>query len=83
MSLYQESPCHSEALLNIELYTVQWNLLIKDPPRKGQPPYKGHISAHPSHCTNRYFNLREEDSLSTKDKMAGPKVSCIWRFHCI
>ena len=29
-----------------------------------------------------HFNLRKEDNLSIKDKMAGPKVSFIWRFHC-
>ncbi len=35
--------------------------LIKDPPRKGQPLYKGHF--------------RKEDSLPKRDKMAGPKAS--------
>ena len=29
------------------------------------------------------FNLKEEDNLSTEDKMAGPEVSFIRRFHCI
>ena len=28
------------------------------------------------------FNLREEDKLLTKDKIAGPNVSFIRRFHC-
>ncbi len=29
-----------------------------------------------------HFNLRKEDNLSTRDKMAGPKVSLTRRFHC-
>ncbi len=49
--------------------------LIKDPPRKGHPPYKG-CSSGPIHSS---FNLLEEDNLSTEDKAAHPKVSFIWR----
>ena len=30
-----------------------------------------------------FFYLQEEDNLSTKDKLAGFKVSFIWRFHCM
>ncbi len=30
-----------------------------------------------------HFNFRKEDSLPTKEEMAGPKVSFSWRFHCI
>ena len=30
-----------------------------------------------------YFNLQREDKLSIKNLMPGPKVSVIWRFHCI
>ena len=29
------------------------------------------------------FNLQREDNLPIKDKMAGPNVSIILRFHCI
>ena len=54
--------------------------LIKDPPRKGQPPNKGHSSGHLVEVV--HFNLQEEDNLSTKNKMASPKVSFIQRFHC-
>ena len=44
---------------------------IKDSPRKGQPPNKGRTSGPLSHS----FNLREEDNLSTEDKMDGPYYS--------
>ncbi len=58
--------------------------LIKDPPRKGQLLYKGHFQ-YAQNCTCNtisFFNLRKEDSLPTRDKMAGPKVSFTRRFHC-
>ena len=29
------------------------------------------------------FNLRDRDDLSTRDKIIGPLVSLVWRFHCI
>ncbi len=59
--------------------------LIKDPLRKGQPPYKGHFSGpFPVAIVLKkvFFNLREKDNLSTEDKVADPKVSFIQRFHC-
>ncbi len=34
-----------------------------------------------SQYPNTFLDLREEDSLSIMDKMAGFKVSFIWRFH--
>ncbi len=54
---------------------------IKDPPRKGKPPYKGHSSGPLSHSSSTFFYLREKDNLPTEDKVADPKVSFIRRFH--
>ena len=54
------------------------NNRFTDPPRKEQPPNKGHYSGPLS--SYFIFNLREEDS--REDKMADPKVSVIRRFHC-
>ena len=53
---------------------------IKDPLRKRQPLNKGN-SLDVFSVAVVHFNLQERDNLSTKDKMAGFKVSFIWRFH--
>ncbi len=45
--------------------------LIKDPPRKGQPLYKGHFQ----YPQSVHFQPPKRGSLPTRDKMAGPKVS--------
>ena len=61
---------------------------IKDTPNKGHNKkklYKGHILRSQSSTFLLYqyiFNLRREDNLSIKDKMPGPNVSFIRRFHC-
>ena len=49
---------------------------IKDPPRKGRPPYKGHSSRSLYHSIN-VFDLRKEDNLQDKDRDCVPKVSFI------
>ena len=59
--------------------------LIKDPPRKGQPLYKGHSQyLQKCICICTHFQLlkktRKNNSLSTRDKMAVPKVSITQRF---
>ena len=51
--------------------------LIKDPLRRGQPLYKGHLQ-YPQKCICNTF----ESNLPTRDKMAGPKASFTQRFHC-
>ena len=63
----------------MRVYTVK--PLIKDPPRKGQPLYKGHFQ-YPQKCIYAIrFNFRKEDNLPTRrNKMAGPKVVFIRRF---
>ena len=45
--------------------------LIKDPPRKGQPLYKGHFQ----YPQSVHFQPPKRGSLPTRDKMASPKVS--------
>ena len=45
---------------------------------KGTTSHKGHFV-----MLQKWLYLQEEDSLSTMDTMAGPKVSFIRRFHCI
>ncbi len=49
--------------------------IIKDPPRKGQPLYKGHFPDLQMCTCNTLFNFRKEDSLPTctRDKMMVPK----------
>ena len=57
-----------------------------DTPKEDKPLYKGHYSRHQiiiSLQCQYNLNLWEEDNLSTKDKVAGPKMSFIRRFHCI
>ena len=49
---------------------------------KGQPLYN-ELFQYPQECICNTFNLRKEDSLPTRDKMAGPKVSPTWRFHTL
>ncbi len=51
--------------------------------RRGQPLYKGQFIIIISHSNNTFLDLREEDNLSIVDKMAGPKVSFIPRFHAL
>ncbi len=51
------------------MFPITVEPLIKDPPRKGQPLYKGH------------FSDLQKCTCNTKDKMAGPKVSFTQRFH--
>ena len=48
---------------------------MKDPPRKGQPPIKGCSFGPLSHSISAFFNLREKDNLSTKDKVVDPFTS--------
>ncbi len=57
--------------------------LINDPLIKGQPLT---LSISPTvyiHMKLIHFQFRKEDSLPTKDKMAGPEVSYTQWFHCI
>ncbi len=63
---------------------LQQNLL-KDPPRKVYTKDTFHISNSVlvyGVNIHVHFNFRKEDSLPTRDKIAGPKVSSIQRFHC-
>ena len=53
---------HTPPKWNPEYTTVEH--LLKDPPRKGQPLYKGHFPY-----------LRKEDSFHTRDKIADHRVS--------
>ena len=55
---------------------------IKDPPRKGQPPNKGCNSGTLSHSSSSFLTS-EKRTTSTEDKITGPKMSFIRRFHCI
>ena len=59
---------------------------IKDTPNKGhnrkKTLYKGHTLG-PKVPLSYYTSLRRENDLSIKDKIPGPNVSIIWRFHCI
>ncbi len=53
---------------------------IKDPPRKGQPPYKGRSSSGPlSHSSSAFLTLRKGQPLN---RGQSGKVSFIRRFHC-
>ena len=67
----------------VQVCTVQ--LLIKDPPRKGQPLYKGHFKFQISpKVYMQYMSTSEKrTAFPTRDKLAGPKVSFTQRFHCI
>ena len=59
---------------------------IKDTPNKGHN--RKNLSIKDTLMSQKftfllYFNLRREDNLSIKDKMPGPKMSIIRRFHCM
>ena len=57
---------------------------IKDPLRNEQPQESPLLLCPKvifSHRNNAFLYLLEEDNLSIVDKMAGPKVSIIWRFR--
>ena len=73
----------------IHTNTNSYNNMCVEPPIKDtieKPLYKGHTLRSQSSTFLLYkyiFNLRREDNLSIKDKMPGPNVSIIRRFHCI
>ena len=48
--------------------------------KTGQPLYKGHLFQ--PHANILVYYLTSE-IVSTRDKIVGPIVSLIWRFHCI
>ena len=75
-------------LLSVHVYKTVEPLIV-DPPNKGhnrnnlsiKDAYLG-PECSLSHTTNTYTTSKQED-ISTKDKMAGPNMSFIRRFHCI
>ena len=54
----------------------------KRPSEKGTTSLQRTLLNAPNYTTMQ-INLREEDNLSTKDKIAGPNVSSIRKFLCI
>ncbi len=52
---------------------------MKDPPRKGH----GHFLYPQSVYVIHFQPPKKEDSLPTRDEMAGSKVSLTQRVHCI
>ena len=55
--------------------------LIKDTPKEDKPPNKGQAESTLVYTLYRKSPLKE-DSLSAKDKTAGPKGVLIKRYHC-
>ncbi len=63
----------------------------KGPSEKGTTYLQRHFHSNIPNCVHVHvhvymqyiFNFQKEDNLPTRNKMAGPKVSFAWRFHCI
>ncbi len=53
------------------------------PSKKGATSLQRTLPISPRVYKAIHFKLRKEDHFPTRDKMAGPKVSLTWRFHCI
>ena len=63
-------------------FVMSQNYIFR-PPRRGQPLYSGR-NGWSQKCPLLGGSTvhKEEDNLSIVDKMAGPNVSFIQRFHC-
>ena len=57
--------------VDITLITVEPP--IKDPPRKGQPPYKGHSSRSLYHSINTFLTSEKRTTSEIKTEAVSPK----------